>query len=235
MIYNIDFDKIVICSPSLDSQKEYQIFIKALNNGLDLGDIEQLFLNQDEIEDVDKEIEAIAAIKKEETGETIEHIFKMNQMNQNTLNTSRDEEIEPMVTIYKDPELMPSPEELRQQFGPKTKILVVVDDCMQRKQGSIESLFIYGRPLGIQTIYLTQSFFETDKNSIRGNCNAFIFFETSMTDLKNSYEQVGARGFECLEDYKNYARRAWSDDHGYFFVDLAKKKEGSSEFKMSCF
>jgi hypothetical protein len=125
---------------------------------------------------------------------------------------------------------MPSPEELRKQFKTSSKILVIVDDCMQKRQFSVNSYFIYGRPLGIQIIYLTQAFFETDKNSIRGNCNAFIFFETSATDLRYSFEQVGARGFDNVDGYKIYARKAWSIDHGYFYVNLSKK-----EFRMNNF
>ena len=129
-----------------------------------------------------------------------------------------------VVTIYKDPELMPSPEELRKQFTPAARILVVVDDCMRKREDSISSLFIYGRPLNTNVIYLAQAFFDTDKNSIRGNCNSFIFFETSATDLRHSFEQVGSRDFKNIEEYKAYAREAWSVDHGYFCVDLTKTK-----------
>ena len=140
---------------------------------------------------------------------------------------------ETVVTIYKDPELMPSPEELRKQFTPTSKILVIIDDCMQKRQNSISSLFIYVRPLNINVIYLTQAFFETDKNSIRGNCNSFIFFETSATDLRHSFEQIGSRDFKNIEEYKAYAREAWSVDHGYFCIDLTKRR--GMRFNMNSF
>ena len=101
LIYNLDYDKLVICSPSLDCQKEYQIFIKALNSGLDLGEIEQLFRCQDDIDDIEQEIRDLADIK--EGRESV--VYVQIQRHQ-------------LVTIYKDPELMPSPEELRKQFTP---------------------------------------------------------------------------------------------------------------------
>ena len=63
LIYNLDYDKLVICSPSLDCQKEYQIFIKALNSGLDLGEIELLFRCQDDIDDIEQEIKDLGDIK----------------------------------------------------------------------------------------------------------------------------------------------------------------------------
>ena len=110
---------------------------------------------------------------------------------------------------------------------------MIIDDCMQKRQNSISSLFIYGRPLNINVIYLTQAFFETDKNSIRGNCNSFIFFETSATDLRHSFEQIGSRDFKNIEEYKAYAREAWSVDHGYFCIDLTKRH--GMRFNMNSF
>ena len=192
LLYNLDFTHLVICSPSLDKQTEYQIFINALSKGLDLAQVASIFENQDEIDNVDELINDLSN-------------------NNNDIH----------VTIYRSPDELPEPEKLTIK---KAKTLVIIDDCMLKRQNNIENLFVYGRPLGINTIYLTQSYFATDKQSIRGNCNAFIFFEVSTTDLRNSYEQIGTRDFDKIDDYKLYATEAWkSVDRGYFVVDMTKK------------
>ena len=199
LLYNLDFNHLVICSPSLDKQKEYQIFINALSKGLDLAQVASIFENQDEIDNVDELIDDLS-------------------------NDSNDIR----VTIYRSPDELPEPEKL------KVKTLVIVDDCLLKRQSNIENLFVYGRPLGINTIYLTQSYFATDKQSIRGNCNAFIFFEVSTTDLRNSYEQIGSKDFEKVDDYKRYAVDAWNSvNHGYFVVDMTKK--AGSRFSANSF
>ena len=67
LLYNLDFDSLAICSPSLDTQKEYQIFINALNRGLLTVDhIISIFECQDEIDNVDALIDEVSARHKNE-------------------------------------------------------------------------------------------------------------------------------------------------------------------------
>jgi hypothetical protein len=85
----------------------------------------------------------------------------------------------------------------------KRKILLVVDDCLTKKQQEIADYFVYGRHSGINVVYLTQAYFSINKDKIRNNTEVFIVFEISDTDLKNSYEQLGAKEFDTLNEYKS--------------------------------
>ena len=120
LLYNLDYDKLIICARSLDCQKEYQIFFKALNSGLDIGEIEQIFHNQDETDDPGEEIKSIADIKRQSNycnwircahADSVQILQSISDKS----STKHLEKAEDNVIIYKDPELMPSPEELRKQ------------------------------------------------------------------------------------------------------------------------
>jgi uridine kinase len=50
LIEYLDFENLIIVSPSLDSQEEYQVFIRGLQNGLTREQIKHIFRNQDQIE-----------------------------------------------------------------------------------------------------------------------------------------------------------------------------------------
>jgi Poxvirus A32 protein len=215
LIYNLDFENLIICSPSMQYQPEYQIFINALKKGLSLSHIESIFQNQDDIDNADELIDEVA----EKLQNRRNHDERERGIN---------------VEIYNDPELLPEPEKLvtlinKNKQKKQMKNLVIIDDCLKKKQSIIQNYFVYGRPLGINTVYLTQAYFRVDKDTIRNNCQVFIVFEISNTDLKNSYEQLGSKTFDTLEAYKQYAKEAWEQvkdkdgrNRGYFVVDLTK-------------
>jgi hypothetical protein len=146
--------------------------------------------------------------------------------------------------VYKDPKELPEPEalvDLLETKNPKKKkTLVVIDDCMNKHQKTLQSYFIYGRPLGINTIYLTQAYYSVDKDTIRNNCQLTIAFELLCTDLRNSYEQLGEKTFGTLGEYKSYAKKAWEEvqdkdrrNRGYFVVDVTSP--AAERFRKNCF
>ena len=55
------------------------------------------------------------------------------------------------------------------------KVLVVIDDCTIINSVNPIQLFVYGRQLNINTIYLSQKYTKVPC-SIRDNCNVFVFF-----------------------------------------------------------
>ena len=66
----------------------------------------------------------------------------------------------------------------RQELNPKghKRILVIIDDCTIINSVKPTNLFVYGRPLNINTIYLSQKYTKVPC-TIRENCNVFVFFE----------------------------------------------------------
>lgn len=207
LLYNLDFENLIICSPSLMYQTEYRILVNGLKKGLTLSHIANIFEYQDDIDDVDKVIDDIASKVKEAKGSIIH------------------------VETYKDPEELPTPDELVNSLT-KKKTLVIIDDCLKKNQNRLQDYFIYGRPLNINTIYLSQSYFKLDLQTIRNNCQVFIVFELTNTDLRNSYEQLGSKSFDSLEEFKAFAKGAWESvkdeegrNRGYFVVDFTRSNE----------
>jgi GTPase SAR1 family protein len=237
LIRNLDFDDIVFCSPSLDQQDEYKLFVKAVESGLTRKQTERIFKEFNGNEFIENTDDAYGLIDR--------------------LATHSNHKVK----TYNDPAKLPPPSKLHGKLGDdvpvpgvpnekntalervqknKRKILLVVDDCLTRKQQEIGDYFVYGRHAGINVVYLTQAYFSINKDTIRNNTEVFIVFEISDTDLKNSYEQLGAKEFDTLSEYKEYAREAWSasqdangKNRGYFVVDLSRKR--GERFRMNCF
>ncbi len=53
----------------------------------------------------------------------------------------------------------------------RSKNLCIFDDCCFEKEMALESYFTRGRHSNINMIYLTQSYFELPRRSIRNNSN----------------------------------------------------------------
>ena len=75
---------------------------------------------------------------------------------------------------FKSPDDIPLLNELNPR-GVK-RVLVVIDDYTIIKSVNPIQLFVYGRPLNINTIYLSQKYTKVP-NTIREHCNVFVFFK----------------------------------------------------------
>ena len=86
-------------------------------------------------------------------------------------------------------DLFPVPNELNYQEINKT--LVIIDYCTIINSVNLTQLFVYGRPLNINTIYLSQKYTKVPA-TIKENCNVFILFKQSVTTVKkNIYNVIG--------------------------------------------
>ena len=151
-----DLDKIVFVSPCLD-QIEYDVIIKSLQNGLSINQIRTIFEQQKHITDINIALDIIS--------------------NNENFNPSKLE-----VTVYEKPNDIP----LQQKLNPKghKRILVIIDDCTIINSVKPTQLFVYGRPLNINTIYLSQKYTKVPC-TIRENCNVFVFFEQNTKTIKD--------------------------------------------------
>ena len=126
-----DFDRIVFVSPSLD-QIEYDVIIKSLQKGLSINQIRIIFEKQQHITDINNALDIISNNEK----------FKPNNLD---------------VTVYEKPDNIL----LVQELNPKRhkRILVIIDNCTIINSVKPSQLFVYGRPLNINTIYLSQKIY----------------------------------------------------------------------------
>lgn len=193
LLYNLDFNRLVICSPSLTAQMAYKIVVESLKAGLNKDQIVAIFDDQKEITDPFQVIKDVA-----------------------TYDNRGEEKCE--VLLFKDPSDLPSPEQLKE--GKETsKTLLIIDDCMGKDQRNINEYFIYARPEGINLVYLSQSFFKTDKKCTRDNANVLIFFKCSAIDQQNIFRHLSNNTFKTLDEFKEFASASW---------DKVKDKKGKS-------
>ena len=186
----LEFKKLVICSPSIEAE-QYQMFIKAIQNGFTKNNIRVMFEQQDEINDFQQLL----------------HDFK------------RPQTIE--LKTYTDSENLPPIQKL-------SKSLVILDDCLTQTQNRIYELFTRGRPLGIQTIYISQSFYNCHKRLIRDQCNFFIFFETSYRDMKSIYQHIAGNIFENETEFYNFCKNIWCERYRYITINRETKEVSDS-------
>jgi hypothetical protein len=185
-------------------QMEYQILIESLKNGLDKEQIMAVFQSQDSIQN------PIELIK--EIGERI------------------TDPVDIKVEAYDNDANLPE----TKTFDKKKKNLLVLDDCAYDKQSNIHRYFTRGRHSNINCVYLSQSYFELPRRSIRNNSNCFIFFKLDPRDVANVWQDKASIDFPNIEDFKKLCNEAWKEKHGYLFIDITET-ELDKRYRMNCF
>ena len=159
----LDYDNLIIFSKTIN-QPEYQLLYHGLKNNLSKQSIINIFKNQDSFpnEMTIKEICETYSLMYEE-----------------------DNKIE--VTMFDKIDQIMNPSDLNKN----KKNLIIFDDCVNIKnQNVMESYYTRGRHNNCNCIYLSQSWFELPKRSIRNNSNLIILFELGKRDSSLIYSDL---------------------------------------------
>ena len=90
---------------------------------------------------------------------------------------------DPIIEVYDHLDMLPLPQVLNP--GGRLKILCIIDDCTIINSLNPTQLFVYCRPLNINTIYISQKYTKVP-STIRENTNVFILFKQSMRTIKEN-------------------------------------------------
>ena len=106
----------------------------------------------------------------------------------------------------------------------KKKNLIIFDDCVNMKnQSGMESYYIRGRHNNCNCIYLSQSWFELPKKSIRNNSNFVILFELGKRDSSLIYTDIFSNVLE-KDEWNMLTSNHWnSQPYSYIAFDKDKK------------
>ena len=116
------------------------------------------------------------------------------------------------VIELKSPDDIPLPNELNPR-GVK-RVLVVIDDCTIINYVNPIQLFVYGRPLNINTIYLSQKYTKVPC-TIRENCNVVVIFKQTPRTIKDCiYREIGDQ-FENDKEMLNFFKMNIKDKHDF--------------------
>ena len=186
------------------SQMEYKIIIQGYKKGLRNEHLIRLFQVQKTIPDPLKAIENTASL-----------LTERNQIE---------------CEAYKKDSKIPSP----RKFDKKKKNLIIFDDCAYGDQSNIHKFFFKGRHNSINSIYLTQNYFQLPRKSIRANCECFILFKMNKKDLTHFWTDHCSDDFEKFDDFYKYCSDIWKEDHGYVYIDITKNRK-EEKYLSNCF
>ena len=126
------------------------------------------------------------------------------------------------VVQLKHPDDIPLPQDLNPNGVKQT--LVIIDNCTIIKSINPTQLYVYRRPLNINTIYLSQKYTKVPC-TIRGNCNVVVLFKQFVKAIKPFiYKEIGDQ-FENDIEMKNFFHTNIKDKHDFVFI-IKKKVNG---------
>ena len=103
---------------------------------------------------------------------------------------------------------------------------VVFDDMLDSNQKLIDPFFTRGRHNDPDVYYLSQSYFDLSKRTIRSNSNIIILFQQTLKDVEHIYRDIA--GFDMSNDeFKCLCREAWRDNFNYLLINRLEDKNGS--------
>ena len=103
---------------------------------------------------------------------------------------------------------------------------VVFDDMLDSNQKLIDPFFTRGRHNDLDVYYLSQSYFDLPKRTIRNNSNVIIFFQQTLKDVEHIYRDIA--GFDMsYDEFKSLCKEAWRDKYNYLLINRLEDKNGS--------
>ena len=103
---------------------------------------------------------------------------------------------------------------------------VVFDDMLDTSQKLIDPFFTRGRHNDLDVYYLSQSYFDLPKRTIRNNSNIIILFQQTLKDVQHIYTDIA--GFDMsYDEFKHLCKEAWRDKYNYLIINRLEDKNGS--------
>ena len=114
-------------------------------------------------------------------------------------------------------------DEIKPLYEYENGIIVFNDVLGSSNSRFIDQYFIRGRHNNLDIYYLSQSYFDLPKRTIRNNSNKIILFNQTLKDIEHIYRDVA--GYDMnYDEFKELCRRSWEEDYNYFYIDRSKKK-----------
>ena len=103
--------------------------------------------------------------------------------------------------------------------------IIVFDDILGSSNSRfIDQFFIRGRHNNLNIYYLSQSYFDLPKRTIRNNSNKIILFNQTLKDIEYIYRDVA--GYDMnYDEFKELCRKSWDEDYNYLCIDRSKKRD----------
>ena len=103
--------------------------------------------------------------------------------------------------------------------------IIVFDDILGSSNSRlIDQYLIRGRNIDLDIYYLSQSYFDLPKRTIRNISNKIILFNQTLKDIEHIYRDVS--GYDMsFDDSEELCRKSWEGDYNYLCIDRSKKRD----------
>ena len=190
------FEHLIIVSPSVNTQPEYQIIKQCFREGLPCEEILNVFKNEEAIVGSGHDVKTI--------------ISAMSSRLPPRKHTKKN-----ILTTFEKPTELPDPSQL------KAFTLVLFDDLMLDKEGIkvAEAFFTRGRPLKISSIFITQSYYQIPRRTIRENCNLLLLFKQNKKNLQHIHKDVVDPDMS-FKEFEKLCNDIWVKNNSFVCIDL---------------
>ena len=102
--------------------------------------------------------------------------------------------------------------------------VVIFDDMLGAKNSSqIDEFFTRGRHEDLDVYYISQSYFDLPRQSIRNNSDRLILFKQTLRDVQSMYYDIGAYDMK-YDELKEMCHKAWDERYNYLCINMTKNK-----------
>ena len=111
-------------------------------------------------------------------------------------------------------------------LDPSEKNLLILDDVMTFSQKTAEDYFTRGRHNNVDVFYITQSYHELPRRTIRENSNFLILFQQDDKNLRHIYDDWCSNDKEILPYpvFKSFCVNVWtSKAHNFVVIDSTRQ------------
>ena len=210
----LDFDNLIFFSTTI-KQDEVQLIKEGFENGLTKKGIRNIFENQNNFpQDVDTPSKMIKYFVKNITQIPNSKEYYNDDEKISILFSNKSEDILPCDDLPKD-----------------KKNLIIFDDVVNlRNQSIMKSYFCRGRHNNCNTIYISQNYYGLDKDSIRNNCNCFIFFKLPKRDKDLIYHDLFSNILTDKGYFDQMISQHWSEKYNYIYLDRENEEINKNLF-----
>ena len=106
-----------------------------------------------------------------------------------------------------------------EDYGNKT---IVFDYMLGSKEAKdIDAFFTRGRHQNLDIYYISQSWYELPKNTIRNNCSRIMLFPQTLKDITMIYNDISGLNMNFSE-WRDFCRDTWKTRYNYIQIDKDK-------------
>ena len=103
--------------------------------------------------------------------------------------------------------------------------IIVFGDILGSSNGRfIDQFFIRGRHKNLDIYYLSQSYSDLPKRTIRNNSNKIFLLNQTLKINEHIYRDVAGYDMK-YDEFEELCRKSWEEDYNHLHIDRSKKRD----------